>query len=63
MGSGTSGREVVTCGLGGALKELVSSTIRPDTPACLFYRDSSEYTVSSMQRVVYFVGNHGLLSW
>ena len=37
-----------TCGLGGALKELVSSTVRPDVSACLLHRDSSEYRIGSM---------------
>ena len=33
--------------------------VRPDTSACLLYRDSSEYRMGSMQRMVYFVGSHG----
>ena len=41
-------REVVTCGLGGALKELVSSTVRPDMSACQLYRDTTEYRIGSM---------------
>ena len=58
------------CGLGGAQKELVSSSwqvpasmVPIDMSACLFYRDSSEYKIGSMQRVVYFLGSHGWLSW
>ena len=54
-----------TCGLGGAQKELVSSSsqvsasmVRPDMFACLLYHESSEYRMGSMQRVVYFMGSH-----
>ena len=46
------------CGLGGVLKELVSSTVRPDMSAGLLYRHSSEYRIGLMQRGLYFVGSH-----
>ena len=41
-------RGVVTCGrLGGSLKELVSSTVRPNMSACQLYRDTIEYRIGS----------------
>lgn len=61
---------VDTRGLGGSQKEFVSSTwqlpasiVRPDMPACLLYRESSENRIVSRQSVVYFEDCRGWLSW